>query len=493
MIRKSCIVALLVLLLSAASAQTLTLAMSAQPDSLDPQATSATAAFQVSKSLYDTLVEVDKSGEIVPALASSYEVSDDGLHYTFHLVTTRFVDGTALDSADVKATIERITSGAVASPKLDEFEDITSVDTPDASTAVLNLGTPNAALLATLASGWGAILPSEKIAEGHDFGNDPVGTGPFVLKSWTRDSNIVMTRNDAYYQGAPALQQVTIRFVQDSAVQYQGLVAGEFDIIDTVASADQPSVESNPDLRLVREPSGLVLVAALNNRRPYLDDARVRRALNLAIDKQVVLDAAYGGGTPVGTFMEVGSPWLPGSIQPFPYDPEQAKALLAETGVPDDWNLDIVLPQPYEQHIQAGQIVQDMLSEVGVASTIRIVEWGVWLSEIYGGPHDFDMTVVGHTGKLDPSGRLGGYGDPDTNYVGFDDPEVVTELQEAAATSDVAQRRALYGEVLTAMHDEAPFLYFGTPYRVRGERADVHGFWATPLLDSFDFRTTTLD
>lgn len=487
------LVTLLALLISAAGAQTLTLAMSAQPDSLDPQATAATAAFQITKSLYDTLVEVDQKGEIVPALASSYDVSPDGLTYTFHLVSTTFSDGTSLDSGDVKATVERITSAALASPKADEFKAISSIDTPDASTAVFHLSTPNAAMLATLASGWGAILPSEKIAAGNDFANTPVGTGPFVLKQWTRDSNLILTRNDHYYQGAPKLEQVTIRFVQDSSVQYQGLVAGEFDIIDTVASADQPSVESNPDLRLVREPSGLVLVAALNNRRAYLSDPRVRVALNLAVDKQVVLDAAYGGGTPVGTFMEAGSPWLPDSIKPFPYDPEKAKALLKEAGVPADWTLDIVLPQPYEQHIQAGQIVQDMLSEVGVSGKIRIVEWGVWLSDIYRGAHDFDITVVGHTGKLDPTGRLGGYGDPDTNYVGFDDPAVVTELQQAAATTDVAERKALYAKVLTAMHDEAPFLYFGTPFRVRAQRANVQGFWATPLLDSFDFRTTTLN
>ncbi len=493
MSKKSLIAVLVVLFMSIASAQTLTIAMSAQPDTLDPQATAATAAFQVDKSFYDTLVEVDPMGELVPALASSYEVSEDGLSYTFHLVTTKFSDGTAFDSADVKATIERVADAAVASPKVDEFEAIATIDTPDARTVVLHLSKPNAAMLATLASGWGAMLPSEKIAEGHDFGNTPVGTGPFVLKQWTRDSNLLMTRNADYYQGAPALDQVTIRFVQDSAVQFQGLLSGEFDIIDTVASADQPAVESNPDLRLVREPSGLVLVAALNNRKPYLSDPNVRRAINLAIDKEVVLDAAYGGGTPVGTFMEVGSPWLPASIQPFPYDPEQAKSLLAAANIPADWTLDIVLPQPYEQHIQAGQIVQDMLSEVGIRSEIRIVEWGVWLSDVYRGAHDFDITVVGHTGKLDPTGRLGGYGDPDTNYVGFSDPAVVKELSDAAATTDPVARKALYAEALTSMHDEAPFLYFGTPYRVRGESAKVQGFWATPLLDSFDFRSTTLD
>ncbi len=479
-------------LLGSAWAQTLTLAMSAQPDTLDPQATAATAAFQIDKSLYDTLVEVNPDGEIVPSLASSYDVSPDGLSYTFHLVTTSFSDGSAFDSSDVAATVQRVQAEATASPKASEFAAVTAVDTPDPHTAVMHLSKPNPALLATLASGWGAMLPSEKIAEDHDFGNDPVGTGPFRLDAWVRDSSLTMVRNAEYFGGAPQLEKVTIRFVQDSAVQLQGLVSGEFDVIDTVAGADQQTVTDASDLRLVQEPSGLVLVAALNNRHKYLDDARVRRALNLAVDKQTVLDVAYGGGKPVGTFMEAGSPWYPSDVQPYAFDPEQAKALLKEAGVPSDWTLDLVLPQPYENHIQAGQVLQDMLHAVGVDSKVRIVEWGVWLSDVYGGPHDFDVTVIGHTGKLDPTGRLGGYGDPATNYVGYDDADVVSWLSAAATTTDLSQRRQLYAEVLRRMHDEAPFLYLGTPYRTYAERAAVDGFWMTPLLDTFDFRRATV-
>ncbi len=484
---------LLVALLPLGLAQELTLAASAQPDTLDPQATAATSSFQTSKSLYDTLVEVNPSGEIVPALAESWEVSEDGLSLSFTLREgVTFHDGTPFDSADVQTTLERITAEETASPKASEFEAIAGIDAPDPQTVVLTLSQPSPALLATLASGWGAVLPSEKIASGHDFGNEPVGTGPFTLEEWVRDSYLRLTRFEDYYQGAASLESVTIRFVPDSAVQLQGLLTGDFDVIDTVAAADYPAVEGNPDLELVREPSGLVLVAALNNRRPYLDDARVRQALNYAVDKETVLEVAYGGGTPVGAFMEWGSPWYPEGLEAYPYDPERAQALLAEAGVPDDWTLDIALPQPYQAHIQAGQIVQDMLSQVGVESDIRIVEWGVWLGEIYGGARDFDVTVVGHTGKLDPTGRLDGYGDLEENYVGYDDPEVVGALEEAAQTSDPEARSVLYDEVLMQMQGDAPFLYFGTPFRTYARRENVEGFWITPLLDTFDFRRATI-
>lgn len=488
------VLALTVALLGgAAAAQTITMAMAAQPDTLDPQVTSATAAFQVGKSIYDTLVEVDRDGNLVPALASSYDISADGLTYTFHLVEATFHDGTALDAADVVATLDRIRADGTASPKSTEFKTIVAATAQDDRTVVLTLSEPTPALLSSLASGWGAILPSEKLAAGHDFGNQPVGTGPFVFQSWARDNAITLARNADYYKGAPRIDQVIIRFVVDSAVQLQGLLTGEFDITDRVADADRPLVEANPDLVLVREPSGLVLVAGLNSRRAPLSDVRVRRALNLAVDTSVVLEVAYAGGTQVGTFMEAGSPWYPQSVQPFGFDPEAARALLAEAGVQPGLTLDMVLPQPYEEHIQAGQIVQDYLKDVGVEAKIRIVEWGVWLSDVYGGPHDFDITVVGHTGKLDPSGRLTGLGVPSTNYTGLDDPILAGTIATANVTSDPDQRAELYGQALVRIHDDAPFIFFGTPDRVYGRKANVQGFWMTPLLDSFDFREVVVD
>ena len=480
-------------LLGAAFAQELTLAASTQPETLDPQITAATSSFQSTKSLYDTLVEIGDDGEIVPALAESWEIAEDGLTWTFELTDATFHDDTTFDSADVKASLERIAAEETASPKASEFATITSIDTPDENTVVLHLSEPTPALLATLASGWGAILPSEKIEAGHDFGNDPIGTGPFVLEEWVRDSYLRLSRFEDYYKGPVELESVTIRFVPDSAVQLQGLMTGEFDVIDTPAAVDYETVESDPQLDLVQEPSGLVLVATINNRREYLDDPQVRQALNYAVNKEIVLDVAYGGGEPVGTFMEVGSPWLPESIEPFAYDPERAQEMLAEAGVPEDFALDIVLPQPYPQHITAGQIVQDMLNDVGIESEIRIVEWGVWLAEVYGGSNDYDLTVIGHTGKLDPTGRLDGYGDPENNYAGYTNEEVVELLDEAARTSDTETRRQLYGEVLTLMHEEAPFIYLGTPYTVYAKQANVEGFWITPLLDTFDFRQVSID
>lgn len=478
---------------SHASAQTVTLAMGAQPETLDPHKTAATSSFRVTKSIYDGLVEPDREGEIVGGLAEAWDISEDGLTWTFTLREgVSFHDGSLLGSEDVVATLNRVMAEETASPRAGEFEAIASVEAAGPHTVVLELSEPSPALLATLASGWGAILPADKVAAGHDFANDPVGTGPFRFDTWVRDSFVRFNRFDDYYRGASELDTVTIRFIEDSAVQLQGLIAGELDIIDTVSPADFDRIRQEGELELVQEPSGTVLVASLNQRRPHLDDPRVRRALNYAIDKEVVLEVAYGGGELIGTYMEAGSPWYPDDVEPFSYDPERARALLDEAGVEEGWTVDLALPAAFETHVEAGQIIQSMLRDVGVDADIRMVEWGVWLSDVYGGDRDFDMTVIGHTGRLDPVGRLGSFDAAERNYVGFEDAQATEMLRVAARSPDWDERRQLYADVLRHMHDEPPFVYLGTALFTYAHHQSVDGFWITPLLDTFDFRDVTV-
>ncbi|UCG05774.1 MAG: hypothetical protein JSV83_17960 [Desulfobacterales bacterium] len=475
-----------------AAAKALNFALSGNPDTLDPHKTSGTLTFQTLKSIYDTLAEPDMSGRIVPALAERWEVSDDALTWTFYLRKgVVFHNGDKLTSKDVKATLERLTDKATASPKAKEFAAITAIETPDDTTVVLKLKEPLSPLLASLASGWGAILPKRLIDGGHDFANQPVGTGPFRLKNWVRDSQIVLEKNKNYWmKGLPKLDQVILHIIPERAVQVQGLLAGQIDAAEFVDKDDLPLLQDSPDVKINKSLTSLILVMSMNCSHPVLKDVRVRQAINHAIDKQQVLDVAYSEGRIIGTFMDYGNAYYKDFTHLYPFDPEKAKKLLAEAGVGKDTTLELFLPQNYELHVKAGEMYQAMLSQVGLNVKIKLVDWSTWISDVYRGAK-YDLTVIGHTGKLDPDGTLGGYG-TEGRYVKWINPRAAELIDKAKTVSGFENRKMLYDEVLELMAKEGPFMYLGTSFRHVPVRKNVSDFRMTPILDTFDFRWTTL-
>ena len=474
-----------------AEAKTLNFALSGNPDSLDPHKTSGTLTFQTLKSIYDTLAEPDMKGKIVPALAQRWEVSDDALTWTFYLRKgVVFHNGDKLTSKDVKATLQRITDKATASPNAKEFGAISAIETPDDHTVVLKLKEPHSPLLASLSSGWGAILPKGLIDGGHDFAAQPVGTGPFKLKEWVRDSRIVLVKNGAYWmQGLPKLDQVNMNIIPERAVQVQGLISGQIDAVEFVDQDDIPLLRASPDVRIDEHLTALIMVMPMNCSHPVLKDIRVRQAINHAIDKQKVLDMAYGGGKPIGTFMDYGNAYYKDFTGLYPYDPEKAKKLLAEAGVGKDTALEMFLPQNYEPHVKAGEIYQDMLSKVGLNVKIKLVDWSTWISDVYRGAK-YDLTVIGHTGKLDPDGTLADYG-TESRYVKWINPKAAELSQKAKTIAGFENRKKLYDEVLELMATEVPFMFLGSSFRHVAYRKNVSEYRMTPKLDTFDFRWTT--
>lgn len=473
-------------------AKPLIYALSGNPDTLDPQKSSGTLTFQVGKSIYDTLVEPDASGKIVPALAESWHYSDDGMTLSFRLRKgVVFHDGTAFTSRDVKATILRVLDKKTGSPNVSEFDMIKEVLTPDDFTVSLKLTSPAAPLLSTLASGWAAILPAGLIEAEHDFSSKPVGTGPFVFREWIRDNKIVLRKNPSYWMpGKPQLPGVEFRIILERSVQVQGLLSGQIDAVDLNDNIDVPLLEKNPSTKVQRTMTSLVMVLAMNTSRPILSDIRVRQAINLAIDKQKVLDIAYGGGVPTGTFMDYSDPYYKDFTQVYPYNPDKARALLDNADLPKDAVLEMALPQNYEPHVRAGQLYQEMLSKVGLTVKIKLIDWSTWISDVYR-KANFDLTVIGHTGKLDPDGRLTGYG-TGKMYVRWVNPESARLISDAKTLSDPGQRKQIYDRVLEIMAREVPFVFTGTSYRYIGLRKNIEGFHMQQKLDTFDFRDTVI-
>lgn len=466
----------------------LNFALSGSPDTLDPHKTSGTLTFQTLKSIYDTLVEPDKEGVLVPALAESWDISADGTEYTFKLREgVVFHNGDAFTSADVAATFDRILAEETASPKASDFGAMESVSAPDDYTVVFKLSKPFAPFLAALASGWGAILPKGLIESGHDFASQPVGTGPFSLTEWVRDSKIVLTKNEDYWmKGLPKLDTVVMNIIPERAVQVQGLLTGQVDVSYIIDKEDLPVLEENPDVVVENALSSLILVMSLNCSREYLDDIRVRQGMNHAIDKQKVLDIAYGGGEPIGTFMDYGNAYYKDFTGLYPYDPAKARQLFKDAGV-GNHEFTIFVPQNYELHVKAAEMYQEMLSDAGLNVKLQLVDWSTWLSDVYRG-HNYDMTVIGHTGKLDPNGTLGDYGTG--GYVEWYNDEAAALFDEAAVTSGYEERKALYDQGLEIMAKEVPFVFTGSSYRYIAYRSRVSDFRMTPSIDTFDFRWT---
>jgi peptide/nickel transport system substrate-binding protein len=478
--------------LAGAAPKPLTWALSGNPDSLDPQKTAGTLTFQTVRSLYDTLVEPDAKGQIVGALAERWQTSADNLTWTFTLRKgVKFHNGDALTSADVKASFERIKNKEFASPKASEYAPIASIETPDEFTVVFKLAAPASPLLAALASGWGAILPKSLIDAGHDFASKPVGTGPFVFKEWVRDNRIVLAKNPDYWmKGLPKFDSLIFQIIPERAVQVQGLIAGQIDGSDIIDQEDLPMLEGSGKVNIDRPLTAQIFVLAMNCSKPPLNDLRVRQAVNHAIDKQAVLDVAYGGGKPIGTFMNYGNAYYRDYTALYPYDPAKARSLLAQAGVGKDTVLEMVLPSNYPPHVKAGEMYQEMLSKVGLNVQIKLVDWPTWLKDVYTAAK-YDFTAIGHTGKLDPDGTLGGYG-TEKRYVRWVNATAAGLIAKGATTVGVENRKAQYEQAMMIMAREVPFVFTGTSYRRVVTNKRVKGFRMDPILDTFDFRNTEL-
>ncbi|HSJ27822.1 MAG TPA: ABC transporter substrate-binding protein, partial [Acidimicrobiia bacterium] len=412
-----------------------------EPPTLDLTSSPAAAIPQVLLyNVYETLVKLEADGSITGLLAESWEVSDDGLVYTFDLREgVTFHNGEPLDAEDVVFSIENVLTKDPAHPFATTLAPITSVTSLDAGTVEIRVDQVSANLLFFLTQGQGVILTQSAI---DTIANQPVGTGPFEFGAWTVGDSIVLERNGAYWGEPALLERVTFRYINDPNALNNAMLAGDLDIIAGVSAPELlTAFESDARFEVLQGLSNGEVTLSLNGRRPPLDDVRVRQAITHAIDRQAVVDLAYAGyGTVIGTFSTPLDPWYRDLTDVYPYDPDRARELLTEAGV-DGITLKMVLP-PVSYATRSGEIIASQLAEVGITVDIENVEWGVWLEDVFAN-HDFDMSIVAHVEPRD----LGQYGNPDY-YWGNDSPQVAPILEQADAEPDEDTRNELYASVL---------------------------------------------
>lgn len=464
-----------------AARDTLVLGMPLEPPHLDPTAGAAAAIDEVVyANVFEGLTRIDQNGAVQKGLAADWTVSGDGLTYTFKLRDgVKFHDGSAMDSADVKFSLDRARGGESTNAQKGLFEAIASVETPDAQTVIVKLTRPEGLFLWNM--GWGdAVIVAPETADKNK--TNPIGTGPFRFVKWTKGDSVTIERQDAYWGDKPALKSVVFRFVSDPSAQVAALLAGDIDAIPNVGapeSLERFKTDDRFEVRVGSTQGETILV--MNQRRKLFQDVRVRRAISYAVDRQAVVDGAmFGYGTPIGTHFAPHNAAYVDLTDQYAYDPAKARALLAEAGHASGLKLVMKLPPPSYAR-RGGEIIAAQLAEVGIEVEIVPVEWAQWLKEVFKNEHDFDFTIVSHTEPLD----IGIYA-RDDYYFGYKSDAFKAVMDELKGASDPAARKALYGKAQRIITDDAVNVYLFQLARTGVQRKGLEGLWMNAPVQAND-------
>ena len=441
---------------------TLYVALEAEPPELDPNLSSAYVDRQVMASLYDKLVDIDENGEIVPMLAKSYDVSNGGKVYTFHLRDgIKFHDGTEFNAEAVKYNLDRYQEED--SVRSTEVEPIESVDVVDEYTVRVTLSEPFAPFLAVLTDRAG-IMASPKAIEKNNgrISKDPVGTGPFKFVERVRGDHITVEKNPDYWrEGLPKIDKIEYRGIEDENVQYQNLQSGELDVIDSIPIVEFKELQESGDYNVSIEPGLGFQGIYLNVTQPPFDNKQLRQAVYRLVDRDAIVKAVLrdvGGEAGNSPFSEQSWAYSEESDSYPERNVEEAKALLEEAGKPDGFSFTLKTdPSPINQQI--GQVIQNNLKPAGIDVKLEQEEFGTLLDDSTNG--NFQALFLGWSGRIDPDLNIYDFmvTNGDFNDSGYSNPEVDKLLNEARTTSDRDRRKELYGQVMEILHEDVPYVY----------------------------------
>ncbi|MFD1746813.1 ABC transporter substrate-binding protein [Rhizobium helianthi] len=465
----------------AAGKTTLILGMTIEPAGLDPTVGAPVAIGQVTwQNIFEGLTTIDAQGKVQPQLAESWTISPDGLTYTFKLRQgVTFHDGSSFDSSVAKFTIERARAADSVNPQKRYFSSVDAIEAPDASTLVVKLKSPTGNFLYWL--GWpSSVMVSPKTAENNKI--TPVGTGPFKFVSWSKGSQVQLERNPNYWnrEAAARLEKVTFRFINDPQAQAAALKSGDVDAFPEFAAPElMDSFKGDPNLVTVIGNTELKVVAGMNNARKPFNDKRVRQALMMAVDRKTLIEGAWSGyGTPIGSHYTPNDRGYIDLTGTYPYDPEKAKALLAEAGYGSGLSFSIKVPQmAYAQ--RSAQMLQAMFAEVGVTLTIETTEFPAkWVADVFKAGN-YDMTIVAHAEPMD----IDIYS-RDPYYFNYRNPAFNEVLKQVDATTDEASQARLYGEAQQILAQDVPALYLFVMPKLGVWNRKLKGLWENEPIPS---------
>jgi ABC-type transport system substrate-binding protein len=495
-----------------ASGGTLIVAYDADPEILDPHNTTALIAGRVIALTNENLVTRDYDGVIQPGLAESWDVSDDGLTYTFTLREgVKFHSGKDFTSEDVKYTFERW-QGNESSPTAYTIDPIDTVDASDPLTVVFNLGEPYNIFLDQLSGAWAVMLNQEAVEEaGDNYGVSVVdGTGPFRFVSWDRNQRIVLERFDEYAWGAPIfdnagpahLDGVEIRVIPEAATRMAEFQAGNVHIVQNVPAADVARLEGDPDVSIVQYDQLQTTYLGINMAKSPTDDVNVRQAMNYAINKDEIVEGAFFGlGTPARTHLHPNTPnfWEESlDIAPM-FDPDRARELLEEAGwvegndgIREKDGVQLEMPfwviNNTETVLQA-QIIEQQLEQVGIRMDTIQYEESAWFEAARSGEQVAFTIGVFYENADNLYFYFHSRQMPAPNRFSMDDPEVDQWLDDSRSNPDQEAVDEAYVNAQRRLIEEAPTVPLVHLLGTLGQANNVEGVrvhasrWLYRMLD----------
>jgi peptide/nickel transport system substrate-binding protein len=469
--------AMTVLAAAAATAGDITIAIGSEPSTLDPQARDDGGERAVNDNIYETLMARTPDAKLVPGLAAADPVQTNPTTWAFKLrPNITFTNGEPFNADAVVRSVTRIIDPALKSEQASYFSTITGAKKVDDLTVDITTNGPDPILPARMY--WMKMVPATYSSDA-DFASHPVGTGPYIFDNWSRGENIVLKANPNYWGGAPAIGQVTYRFVGEPGTRLSGLMAGEVDVITNLLPE---FVKQVPKSAAVQGLETSVIVLSTEN--PATQDARVRKALNLAIDREALANNLFGGYAKVtqGQLVNPKAFGFNADLKPYPYDPEQAAQLIKDAGAEDTT---ITLQGEAGRWLKDRETIEAVAAywtKIGLKVDVQISEFGEYLNRLFDKAHRPDAIFVANSDELlDADRAVTSAYEAGASYASNNDEQMAAAAKAARTETDPVKRAAMYADITKKAYDGnylAPLL----------NAEDIYGFsqrleW-TPRVDA---------
>lgn len=452
-----------------------TIRISQDPDFLDPHKDVASATGEILYNVFEGLVKINSKGELKPALAENYTISDDGLTYEFTVRKgVKFQNGKELTPESVKSSYERfMDKDFPGNPVGAEIAKLIESITISENKIIFKLKQLD-----------GSALGSFTIGVVNDEDGKIYGTGPYIIKEYLPGEHVLLVKNQNYWNkdSVGNIDEAEFKIIKDTQNAVMAFQMGEVDIIHRMETGYVDMIGENG--KIIKGEQNLVQLLALNNDVKPLNDIRVRKAINYAVNKEEVIE-----GSSLGEAVVSGSAISPAVKNVYnkeceniyQFDLNKAKELLTEAGYPNGFEIILKAPSNYQFHVDTAQILKEQLAKAGINVKIQEVEWGTWLSEVYAGKN-YEMTIIGFDGKVTPFRTVERYGSKNhRNLVNFKSEEFDKVISKIVNAKDEETRTELYKESQRLLTEGAAAVFIQAPNYIAAVNKNLEGFEIYPV------------